>query len=136
VKLELRATDNSLLSENFYWLAADSASYRQLNHLASVSLTATTTSIHAGPSTRIHIQLKNSTATPALAAKLTLLNSTDNSRILPAYLTDNYVSLLPGEIHEIDIEYPNSASTSTSGPQIALRGWNVTPQTIQVSRPK
>jgi hypothetical protein len=133
VKLELRAADNSLLSDNLYWLAADSASYRQLNHLAPVSLAATAASTHAGQSTRIHVQLKNSAATPALAAKLTLLNSADNSRILPAYFTDNYVSLLPGEVREIDVEYPNSAATSANTPQITLRGWNVTPQTIQIA---
>ncbi len=46
----------------------------------------------------------------ALANKLTLLNAHDGTRILPAYLSDNYVSLLPGETTEIQIEYPASAA--------------------------
>jgi hypothetical protein len=131
VKLELRSADNALLSENLYWMGADSAAYRQLNRLPQVALSATATATHAGQATRIHVQLKNSGAVPALAAKLTLLNSTDSSRILPAYLTDNYASLLPGESREIDIEYPSAASTSA--PQIALRGWNISPQIIPVA---
>jgi hypothetical protein len=54
-----------------------------------------------------------------LANKLTLLNVADGSRILPAYLSDNYFSLLPGESREIDIDDP--ASAAQSAPQLALR---------------
>jgi hypothetical protein len=136
VKLDLHASDNTLLSDNLYWLGADSPSYRQLNRLGSVDLTAAATSTRAGLSTRIHVQLKNSTSTPALTAKLTLLNSADNTRILPAYFTDNYVSLLPGETREIDVEYPNSSIVSAGSPQIAIRGWNVKSQTIQIAPQK
>ncbi len=134
IKLELHSADNILLSDNLYWLAADSSTYRQLNHLPAVSLSPTATSTRAGQSTRIHVQLKNSSPAPALAAKLTLLNASNNARILPAYLSDNYVSLLAGETREIDIEYPNSAASSP--PQIALRGWNITPATIPVTLQK
>jgi hypothetical protein len=136
VKLELRSADNKLLSDNFYWLAADSPAYRPLNRLPQVALSATAASTRANQATYIHVQLKNSSAAPALAAKLTLLNSADNSRILPAYLSDNYVSLLPGESREVDIEYPSSAAPSNATPQIALRGWNISPQTIPVSSQK
>jgi hypothetical protein len=134
-KLELRSADRKLLSDNLYWLAPDSAAYRQLNRLAGVSLSATATSTRGDQSTRIHVQLRNSAAAPALAAKLTLLNASNNTRILPAYLTDNYISLLPGEAREIDIEYPNSAAPNST-PQIALRGWNISPQIIQVTPQK
>ena len=62
--------------------------------------------------------------------KLTLVNASGGSRILPAYLSDNYFSLLPGETREIDIEYP--AGAAQGAPQIALRGWNLVRQSITV----
>jgi hypothetical protein len=133
VKLELRSADKALLSENLYWMGADSAAYRALNRLPTVALSATATSTRTSQATHITVQLKNSGPAPALAAKLTLLSSADSSRILPAYLSDNYASLLPGEIREIDIQYPVSASAANATPQIALRGWNISPQTIPVT---
>ena len=69
-----------------------------------------------------------------LANKLTLLNAADGSRILPAYYSDNYFSLLTGESREIEIDYP--ASASQAAPQLALRGWNLPTQTIPIASPK
>ena len=74
------------------------------------------------------VELSNTGTAVSLATKLTLLNATDSSRILPAYYIDNYVSLLPGESREIEIEYP---AKSASGPaQVALRGWNLAKQVV------
>ena len=64
-------------------------------------------------------------------SKLTLLNASDGTRILPAYYSDNYVSLLPGETREIEIEYPASAAKGAA--QVAMRGWNVAPEMIHVA---
>jgi hypothetical protein len=76
------------------------------------------------------VELRNTGTAASLANKLTLLNAADGSRILPAYYTDNYVSLLPGESREIEIEYP---AKSANGPaQVALRGWNLTKQVVPV----
>ena len=54
------------------------------------------------------MKLENKGTAAALSNKLTLVNA-DGSRILPAYYSDNYVSLLPGETREVEIEYPGSA---------------------------
>jgi hypothetical protein len=134
VKLALHNSAGELLSDNLYWLAAKSSSYRQLNRLPVATLSVTATSTRSADAIHIHAQLKNSSNAPALASKLTLLNASDGSRILPAYLSDNYVSLLPGETRDIDIEYPSAAAHGS--PQIALRGWNVSPQTIPVTPQK
>ena len=67
----------------------------------------------------------------SLADKFTLLNAADGSRILPAYFTDNYVSLLPGEHREIEIVYP--AKAANGAVQLAIRGWNMQKQTIPVA---
>jgi hypothetical protein len=128
VNLELRNSSGEVVSRNFYWLGADNASYRRLNRLPTATLSATAKSTRTGDNIRVKVELSNTGTAVSLATKLTLLNAADGSRILPAYYTDNYVSLLPGESREIEIEYP---SKSANGPaQVALRGWNLAKQVV------
>jgi hypothetical protein len=130
VSLELRTGTGEIAARNFYWLGADSASYRRLNRLPAASISATAKSARVGESYRLQVELKNTGNAAALANKLTLVNTSDSSRILPAYYSDNYVSLLPGESREIEIEYP---AKSASGPaQLTLRGWNLQQQTVPI----
>jgi hypothetical protein len=130
VSLELHNSAGEIVSRNFYWLGADNASYRRLNRLPTTALSATATSTRTADEIRVRVELHNTGAAASLATKLTLLNAADGSRILPAYYSDNYVSLLPGETREIEIEYP---AKSANGPaQVALRGWNLAKQTIPV----
>jgi hypothetical protein len=131
VKLELRNSSGQILSDNFYWMATDHASYRRLNKLPAANVKATASVQHASDIQKIHIALENRGDVAALALKLTLLSTADGSRILPAYLTDNYVSLLPGERREIDVEYPTSVPSGTV--KIGIRGWNVPSSSIVVA---
>lgn len=131
VTLELKNGAGQMVSDNFYWLGPNAAAYRQLDDLPQVKLTAVATAKQADGQMQVDVQLNNPAATAALAVKLTLQKSSDGSRILPAYLSDNYVSLLPGESRSIDIRYP--ADKSASEPQVAIRGWNVAPALVPVS---
>ncbi len=136
VRLTLKEASGKLLSDNTYWLAADDAQYRKLNTLPPVKLTATATphpgqSSTGGPQdTIIDLKLTNPTATPALATKAVLLNPRTGLPILPAYFSDNYTTLLPGETRTITIHYPTQPATAH--PKIALRGWNIDETTIPV----
>jgi len=131
VELELKDGAGKLLSQNLYWLGSTSQSYRSLNALPQVALSQSAVLHKDGSTVLIHVTLRNPAHSIALAAKLTLENARDGSRILPAYYSDNYVSLLPGESKEIDINY--SAKSSVSAPKIALRGWNIANSFISVS---
>ena len=130
VNLQLRDASGTILSRNLYWLGAQNSSYRRLNRLAAATLSATASSTRDGDNVRIQVELRNTGTVASLENKLTLVNAGDGSRILPAYYTDNYVSLLPGESREIEIEYP--AKSATGAPQLTLRGWNLPQQTIAV----
>ena len=134
VKLELRNAAGQLLSDNLYWLGARSAAYRQLNHLPAATVSASATWIRSGDTNKIHVQLQNKGTAAALANKLTLVNASDKSRILPAYYGDNYVSLLPGETREVEIEYP--ASAAKGEPQVNLRGWNLAATVVPIAQTK
>jgi hypothetical protein len=129
VKLELRNSKGETVSENFYWLGAESASYRRLNRLPASSLSVTAESARTGDKMHVRVQLRNTGSVVSLMDKLTLLNA-DGSRILPAYFTDNYVSLLPGESREIEIAYPAKAANGAA--QLGIRGWNIRKQTVPV----
>lgn len=133
VRLELKNSAGQMLSNNFYWLGKDAAAYRQLNDLPNVSVAASATAKKINDEMQIQVQLRNPAASAALEVKLTLENAANGTRILPAYLSDNYISLLPGEVRSVEIEYP--ASAAESAPEIAMRGWNVTPSIIPVSHP-
>ena len=130
VSLELHDAQGALVSQNLYWLGARPASYRELNSLAPTQLKASATSTTAADTVKLTIQLTNPASVVSLENKLTLLNAGDQQRILPAYYSDNYVSLLPGESRTIQVEYPSAAAHGPA--QIALRGWNAVPQVIPV----
>jgi len=123
VKLQLRDESGQLASENFYWLGGSSASYRILNRMGDASISA----MARAEKGRIAVWLQNTANVAALATKLTLLQA-DGTRVLPAYYSDNYVSLMPGERREITVEYPQG----TGATQIGIRGWNVISQTVPV----
>lgn len=140
VKLTLTDASGKQLSQNFYWLAAHDSDFRKLNDLPAVTLQA-----HATAESRdtrdtqdsrdsdqhITVTLTNPSQTLALTTKLTLLDGPNGQRILPAFYSDNYISLLPGEQRTLEIAYPSSPTHPH--PTIALRGWNITPATMEVT---
>jgi beta-galactosidase/beta-glucuronidase len=131
VKLELMDASGRVLSENFYWEGKDDGALRKLNELPESSIKILASSQRLGEEVSVRVLLENATSSPVLANKLTLLDA-KGARILPAYYSDNYVSMLPGERREIEIRYP--ASEYASNAKVALRGWN-TKQTNVTARP-
>jgi len=130
VKLQLRNSAGDLVSENLYWLAAKSASYRRLGKMPAAILSASAAATRDAAFTHVHVEIKNNGKVAALGTKLTLLGASNHARILPAYWSDNYISLLPGESRSVEVDYP---STSGAGSEIAVRGFNAIPQTVTVS---
>jgi len=133
VKLELLDSNGGLVSQNLYWLGEKSFSYRELNRLPPVQLKVASQSSTHADTVEIKLSLTNDDKVASLANKLTLLDAKTKQRILPAYYSDNYISLLPGETRTVQVEYP---AASAKGAEIAVRGWNATPQVISAGSPK
>jgi hypothetical protein len=131
VSLELHDAKGALISQNLYWLGAKPSSYQELNQLAPTLLKTAASSTTTGDMVKVTIQLTNPTTVVSLENKLTLVSKNDKVRVLPAYYSDNYISLLPGESRTIEVEYPLSAGRGAA--EIALRGWNAVPQVIAVN---
>jgi beta-galactosidase/beta-glucuronidase len=130
IRLELKNSAGQVVSNNFYWLAGEESDYRALSHLPAAPLSATATATRAGGEMQVHVHLQNSGTTAALTSKLTLENAADGERILPAYYSDNYVSLLPGEAADITISAPENQIHGAS--KLGLRGWNITTTSIPI----
>jgi Exo-beta-D-glucosaminidase Ig-fold domain/Concanavalin A-like lectin/glucanases superfamily/Glycosyl hydrolases family 2/Glycosyl hydrolases family 2, sugar binding domain/Glycosyl hydrolases family 2, TIM barrel domain len=128
VKLEVSDTTGAPVSDNFYWWSADEASLRELNSLPQAQLSASATAATANGERTVTVRIKNTGATAALMIKLTLENAVTGQRILPAYYSDNYVSLLPGEERSVSVAFAAGDAT----PAIGLRGWNLATQTVAV----
>jgi hypothetical protein len=129
VELTLADGAGAALSRNLYWRGEKSASYRELQTLPAAAMTMTAEARNDGAETVLTVHVSNRGTSASLANKLILLGS-DKMRILPAYYTDNYVSLLPGESQMIEIRFPEQAGLKRA--EIALRGWNAFPQSISV----
>jgi hypothetical protein len=128
VRLSVSDAAGAPVSDNFYWWAKDEASLREFNILPQAKLTASAVVAANGGERKATIKLANTGATPALMIKLALKDSATGQRILPAYYSENYVSLLPGEERTITVAFPAGGSK----PAIGVRGWNVGSATIGV----
>jgi hypothetical protein len=111
-----------VVAENFYWRGRNEAAHRALNDLKSVTLGTSATTKADGGEEVVTVRMTNSSAVPALNAKLTLVDAA-GKRVLPAFYSDNYVALLPGEERTIEVRYP--ASHAPRATSLTLRGWNV-----------
>ena len=133
VRLELRDPAGTLIADNFYWVAKDAESYRALDKLASASVNSTVqaesdVTVDGGREKVWRVHLRNTGSDAAIALKLTLRHS-DGTRILPAYYSDNYLSLLPGEERTISVQAPVDAAGAGSA-NVSLRGWNLSEQNV------
>ena len=130
----LTKSDGTVASRNFYWLGKDDAAHRNLNTMARVNLDARIVPATARPGYRaLAVSLRNGFCAPALAAKLTLVDG-KGERILPAFYSDNYVSLLGSQSAQVTIEWPERTPAGEPTPtvaQVRLRGWNVVEETIK-----
>jgi hypothetical protein len=130
VEMELKDGQGAVLSRNFYWYAADSETYRGLNKLPQVAVTTQPVAeASSAGEAHVSVALENTGSAVAVAAKLTLLRASDGERILPAYFSDNYVSLLPGEKRVIEISYPAAQASPAA---VAIRGWNILPAKAEI----
>ncbi len=132
VRLNLLGADGRQISTNFYWLAGQEEDLRKLNTLAEATVGSKVTASSNGDEQVITAVLTNRGKQAALELKLTLEQAASGERILPAYYSDNYVSLLPGESRTVTIHYPALAAKGAAA--LGLRGYNLRQTVIAVGR--
>jgi beta-galactosidase/beta-glucuronidase len=129
VMLELELTDaaGKLVSTNTYWEARADADLRRLTALPEQALDVSARSHIAGNDNVVDIVLTNHGRVPALLAKATVLDSA-GQRVLPAYYSDNYLTLMPGEVRKITARCPLEGRSCQS---VMLGGWNIVPISVR-----
>ena len=132
IRLTLADAAGRVLSENFYWRAAQKSGYRKLNEMGEAVLDCSPVMRAGRGATRVEVELTNRSDAVALATQLILRDAATRARVLPAYASDNFVSLLPGEARRITIEAP--ASEGARPMLVELKGWNVRAALIPVAR--
>jgi hypothetical protein len=91
-----------LLSDNFYWRnGVKDLDYTPLNTLPAADITCSLRSKETG---KLHVAIKNNSQTVAFGNRLRLVRQNTPERILPIILSDNYITLMPGEEKLIIIE--------------------------------
>ena len=53
-------------------------------------------------------------------------------RVLPAWYSQNMVTLLPGETVDVRIEYAGGPANRSRGLEVGVTGWNVRPLMVKV----
>lgn len=128
VALEMLNAKQQVLSENLYWLPGQDGKYTGLQQMKSADLKINTKKTGQG---KIEVRLKNDPSnTFAFFNRIALVNSNTGERILPAFFSDNYLSVLPGEEKSISIEFSDQGNTPLS---IEVYGWNVKKQLLPVN---
>ena len=126
VVLELRDGRGQLLSRNVYWQADSDAHEQRLSALSTQPLAVTAHTV-AGRAT-VDIAIRNPGPAPALLTRIMVVDER-GERVLPAYYSDNYVSLMPGESTHITAQCPEAGRRCRS---LSIRGWNVPGATVSI----
>lgn len=129
VSLRLFSEDKTLQAENFYWLPGKEGNYTALQQMKKVSLKIAATENQKG---KIEVTISNDANNPvAFFNRIALINTQTKQRILPAFFSDNYISILPGESKTIMVEYNSKDAGTEKG--IEVYGWNVEDKLIGIN---
>jgi exo-1,4-beta-D-glucosaminidase len=145
VRLSLTDTAGRLVSENFYWIPAKLAEfdwqkhdYRYTPALREPDLTALKQLPHAHvtaqPARReadgsVLLRVRNDSQVLAFQIALRALDEHAGA-VTPAFWSDNYVSLLPGESKTFAVR--SSAHGGTRVSAIEVTGWNISGERVVV----
>jgi hypothetical protein len=127
LKLSLFDQDKTV-DENLYWLTNKRHSYEKLNDLQKVTVKAEMKKSGEGKSV---VTLSNPGNETAFFIRLKVSNG-NNELVLPAWFTENFLTLLPGEEKEIMLDLSTGkAATGLNGLKLVIEGWNVPAQEIK-----
>ncbi len=132
VRLTVHAFDGALIADNFYWQGSRSGDLQAMNRMPMVRPEGRVNLIRNGEAVIATVKLRNASKTPAIAIKLTPRKdgvSGPFGRILPAFISDNYFSLMPGESKTVTAEL-HAKDIGEHRVMIEIGGWNIAPQTV------
>ena len=103
IKLLLTDESGKLLSDNVYWRSSNLTDYTALNSMRKAKLKYSSVLEKRGAQTVIIATITNTADVPAVAIHVQALNAKDNERILPAFMNENYFTLMKNESKKVEI---------------------------------
>lgn len=124
VKADLFNSAGELVSTNFYWKHVSDDDFRMLDQLPSAKLELSARASTVAGQVKLDVTVKNTSPVVALLAHLQLRRAGTDTRVLPVFYSENYLSLAPGEERSLTIE---AAAADLKGevPAIVVDGFNV-----------
>ncbi len=105
IRLELTDAKGQVVSDNFYWRnGVKDLDYTPLNTLPETALTCKLIDKSLLNKGALKLSIKNNSGTVSFANRLRLINKATGERVLPILMSDNYVTLMPGEEKIISLE--------------------------------
>ncbi len=141
IYLELKNASDKLISDNFYWISSkqDSldfensewfytpmksyADFKEINNLPKAEISYTKKLISNGNEQSVEATLENTSDKIAFFIELKVVDEKTGQSFLPAFWTDNYVSLLPHSKKIIKGTF--QISSGKEKPKLIVNGWNV-----------
>ena len=138
IRLTVNDGFGNTLGETLYWHNwKDYMHYESLSLLPAVHLDTAVSpkSVVSGKigygNDQYTITLSNSSLVPAVQTRIRTLRKTTDEDVLPAFYSDNYFSLMPGESKTIKIDF-DPKYLQGGQPVFELSGWNTKMETIAV----
>ncbi|HVE16271.1 MAG TPA: discoidin domain-containing protein, partial [Chthoniobacterales bacterium] len=135
IKLTLTDASGALLSENFYWRSNQEykpgrtntgpllKGMSSISRLPKADATSAVRQYSEDGKNFYEVKVTNSTDVLAFMVWLRLQDVKTGKPIRPAFYSDNFFSLLPGESRVVKIEY--SGSIAPASTQLLVDGWNI-----------
>jgi mannosylglycoprotein endo-beta-mannosidase len=125
LSLQLLDTDKKIIADNLYWMPDAKGEFTGLQNMKTNELTTTAKYLQSG---KIEVTLSNpKNKVLAFFNRISLVDANTKARILPAFYSDNYVSVLPGQQKKIIIDY--NPALFGKNLMIDVDGWNGTSKT-------
>jgi exo-1,4-beta-D-glucosaminidase len=135
VRLLAHDSNGREVSRNFYWLSTEddqlnwsktewyytpTTRHANLKALATLPQTTVQASMASG-NAEDRVTVKNTGAALAFQVRLELVDPASGQEVLPAFWSDNYFELLPGEERQIRVSY---ARADHKQPALLVSSWN------------
>jgi exo-1,4-beta-D-glucosaminidase len=140
--LKLKNPNGEVVADNFYWLATKSdqmdwkktiwfvtpqreyADFTKINGMTPVKPEVTKVETSEGEERTITLTMKNPAKAISFFTEIVLEKKAAGAPVLPQFLTDNYISLLPGETKTVVIRY-HLKDLAGDQPVVKIQGINL-----------
>jgi hypothetical protein len=125
--LDLLDAEGRQLDRVVTWVQAD-CRFHELTQLPPVQIDARVSErSEKGGETLYKVSVHNASSVPAVQVWLEVIGGDQGDEVLPAFWSDNALTLLPGERRELTVQF-RTALLAAAAPHLMVEGWNVTPR--------